>query len=220
MLLGGTRFGRTLTVGANKVWVDYDEAIGEDPRIYLRSLSGLLQFSGGPNCAFEPSDIGDGTTAAGWRSVGADSVAGRPAHHLACGGGDLWLDDETRLILRVRQPVSDDTGNPIPGSVTTTEVTHIEFGDQPAALFASHRQTASLPCRWGRTTRSVGPGKIPWRSSTIRLVLERRRRPMPHPRQSQRQARRPAPPRARATARFRHATRVSRPARWPGPRRA
>ena len=81
------------------------------------------------------SDVGDGTTAAGWRSVGADSVAGRPAHHLACGGGDLWLDDETRLILRVRQPDTDNAGNRIPGATSTTEVTTVEFGDQPAGLF-------------------------------------------------------------------------------------
>jgi hypothetical protein len=135
MLLGGNRFGRTLTVGPNTVWVEQDEAIGEDPRGYLRALSGLLQFSGGSDCAMSPSDLGDGTTAAGWRSIGADSVAGRRAHHFACGGGDLWLDDETRLVLRVRQPATDDAGNPIPGSSTTTEVTQIEFGDQPATLF-------------------------------------------------------------------------------------
>ncbi len=135
MLLGGTRFGRTLTVGPNKVWVDYDEAIGEDPRLYLRALSGL-RFSGGPGCEMTPSEVGEGATATAWRYVGADSVAGRPARHLACGGGDLWLDDETRLVLRVRQPDTDDAGNPIPGAFSTTEVTKIGFGDQPAALFA------------------------------------------------------------------------------------
>jgi hypothetical protein len=135
MLLGGSRFGRTLIVGPNTVWVDYDEAIGEDPRGYLRALSGLLEFSGGSDCAMSASDLGDGTTAAGWRSIGADSVAGRRAHHFACGGGDLWLDDETRLVLRVRQPATDDAGNPIPSASTTTEVTQIEFGDQPATLF-------------------------------------------------------------------------------------
>jgi hypothetical protein len=135
MLLSGHRFGRTLVVGPNKVWVDYDEAIGEDPRGYLRALSRLLEFSGGSDCAMSQSDLGDGTTAAGWRSIGADSVAGRRAHHFACGGGDLWLDDETRLILRVRQPATDDAGNPIPGASATTEVTQIEFGDQPPTLF-------------------------------------------------------------------------------------
>ncbi len=135
MLLSGTRFGRTLTVGPNRVWVEQEEAIGDDPRVYLRALSGL-RFGGGSGCEMTPSEVGDGTTATGWRYVGADSVAGRPARHLACGGGDLWLDDETRLILRVRQPDTDDAGNPIPGAFSTTEVTKIEFGDQPAALFA------------------------------------------------------------------------------------
>jgi hypothetical protein len=83
-----------------------------------------------------PSEVGKGTTATAWRYVGADSVAGRPAHHFACGGGDLWLDDETRLILRVRQQDTDDAGNPVPGAFNTIEVTKIGFGDQPAALFA------------------------------------------------------------------------------------
>jgi hypothetical protein len=116
MLLRGNSFGRTLIVGPNKVWVEQDEAIGEDPRIYLRGLSKLLMFNGGPDCATSPSDLDNGGTAAGWRSLGADSVAGRPAHHLACGGSDVWIDDETRLILRVLQPDVEDPGNPLAGA--------------------------------------------------------------------------------------------------------
>ena len=135
MLLGGSRFGRTLTVGPNKVWVEQDEAIGEDPRLYLLALSGL-HFSGGSGCEMRPSELGDSTTAPAWRYVGADSVAGRPARHFACGGGDLWLDDETRLILRVRQQDTDDAGNTIPGAFRRFEVTKVEFGDQLATLFA------------------------------------------------------------------------------------
>ena len=67
-------------------------------------------------------------------------VAGRPTHHVACVGEhaldiDLWLDVETRLILRTREPATDDAGQPIPGQFGTTEVTEIAFGEQPAALF-------------------------------------------------------------------------------------
>ena len=116
-----------------------DEAIWDDPRVFiLLPLRPGVQWRAG--LRDEPgSERGrqTATAATGWRYVGADSVAGRPAHHLTCAGGDLWIDDATRLILRVRQPDLDDAGNPIPGgAVRTTEVTKIEFGEQPAALFA------------------------------------------------------------------------------------
>ena len=137
MILSGTRFGRTLTVGSNTVWVERDDAIGDDPRVYIRALS-ALGFDGGSGCEMDrdPSEAGNGIAATGWRWVGADTVAGRPAHHLACAGDEVWIDDETRLILRVRDQETDDAGNPIPGAIRTTEVTTIEFGEQPAALFA------------------------------------------------------------------------------------
>ena len=80
----------------------------------------------------DPSEVGNGTAAAGWRYVGLEYVAGRPTHHVAC-VGDLWIDIETRLILRTRGPAVDDAGQPIP--VEFTEVTEIAFGEQPAALF-------------------------------------------------------------------------------------
>ena len=70
--------------------------------------------------------------ATGWRYVGLEYVAGRPAHHVAC-AGDLWIDIETRLILRTQGPAVDEAGQPI--AVEFTEVTEIAFGDQPAALF-------------------------------------------------------------------------------------
>jgi hypothetical protein len=135
MLLSGNSFGRTLIVGPSKVWVEQDEAIGQDPRTYLRALSGLLVINNGSDCAMTQNDLDNGGTAAGWRSVGAASVAGRPAHHLACGGIDVWIDDETRLILRVLQPDSEDPGNPLAGGFGPIEVTQIAFGDQPQALF-------------------------------------------------------------------------------------
>jgi hypothetical protein len=39
MILSGTRFGRTVTVGPNTVWVEQDDAIGDDPRVYILSTS-------------------------------------------------------------------------------------------------------------------------------------------------------------------------------------
>ena len=50
-------------------------------------------------------------------------------------GARLWLDIETRLILRTRAPETDDAGQPIPGQFGTLEVTEIVFGEQPAVLF-------------------------------------------------------------------------------------
>ncbi len=119
-------------VESEPVWVEQGhEAIGEDPRVFLRTV---LSGDEGPGCEMErePSNVGSGTVAAGWRYVGLEDVAGRPTHHVAC-AGDLWIDIETRLILRTQGPAVDDAGQPIP--VEFTEVTEIEFGEQPAALF-------------------------------------------------------------------------------------
>ena len=114
------------------VWIEQGhEAIGEDPRVFLRTV---LNADEGPGCEMErdPSEVGNDSAAAGWRYVGLDYVAGRPTHHVAC-AGDLWIDIETRLILRTQGPAIDDAGQPIP--VEFTEVTEIAFGEQPAALF-------------------------------------------------------------------------------------
>jgi hypothetical protein len=78
-------------------------------------------------------EVGGGTAASGWRYVGLESVAGRSTHHVTCSGVDLWLDIESRLILRTKGPAVDGAGQPI--RAESTEVTEIEFGEQPAALF-------------------------------------------------------------------------------------
>jgi hypothetical protein len=120
-------------VESEPLWIEPGhEAIGDDPRVFLRTV---LSADEGPGCEMErnQSEVGDGTVAAGWRYVGLEYVAGRPTHHVTCGGGDLWIDIETRLILRTQGPAVDDAGQPIP--VAFTEVTEIAFGEQPAALF-------------------------------------------------------------------------------------
>jgi hypothetical protein len=119
-------------VESEPVWVEQGhEAIGDDPRIFLQTVLGADE---GPGCEMErdSSDIGNDTVAAGWTYIGTEYVAGRPTHHVAC-AGDLWIDIETRLILRTQGPAVDDAGQPIP--VEFTEVTEIAFGEQPAALF-------------------------------------------------------------------------------------
>jgi hypothetical protein len=126
------RISGVATVDSAAVWVEPGhEAIGEDPRVHIRGV-----FSGGdwPGCEMErdPSAVGSASPAAGWRYVGLEYVAGRPTHHIAC-IGELWIDIETRLILRTQGPAVDDAGQPIP--VEFAEVTEISFGEQPAAVF-------------------------------------------------------------------------------------
>jgi hypothetical protein len=119
-------------VDGEAVWIEPGhEAIGEDPRLFLRTV---LHADEGPGCEMErgSSEVGNGAAAAGWLYVGVEYVAGRPTHHVSC-VGDLWIDIETRLILRSEGPAADDAGRPIP--VESTEVTEIAFGEQPAALF-------------------------------------------------------------------------------------
>jgi hypothetical protein len=138
-ILNGDSVGSLEAVGSEKVWVLQHEAIGEDPRVYIRSSIGLggVSFDRLPGCELtrNTDEAGNGTEATGWRYVGVETVTGRPAHRFTCDGGDLWLDAETRLILRARAPLIDDADQPIPGKFETIDVTEIAFGEQPAALF-------------------------------------------------------------------------------------
>jgi hypothetical protein len=148
-ILSDHRISGMAPVESQAVWVEPGhEAIGDDPRVFLRTV---LNSEEGPGCEMErdPSEVGSGTAATGWRYVGAEYVAERPTHHVACVGEhaldiDLWLDVETRLILRTREPLTDDAGQPIPGQFRTTEVTEIAFGEQPAALFEPPRGVAPI----------------------------------------------------------------------------
>ena len=157
MVLSGNRFGRTVTVGPDTVWVEQDEAIGEDPRVYL---SGLGRLGGGVDC--ESADnldaVDNGTATTGWRYVGVEEVAGRPTHHVAC-QGDLWIDIETRLVMRSRAPLIDDSGQPIPGASRSFEVTEIEFAEQPAALFEFAPPQGVAPMSIEAYLDRCGPGQ-------------------------------------------------------------
>ena len=142
-ILSDHRVSGMAPVGSEATWIEQgDEAIGDDPRVFLRTILNAANAADVPGCEMErdPNEVGNGTAATGWRYVGVEYVAGRPTHHVACVGDlsldiDLWLDVETRLILRMREPLTDDAGQPIPGQFGTTEVTEIAFGEQPAALF-------------------------------------------------------------------------------------
>lgn len=128
------RISGMATVDDEAVWIEPGhEAIGDDPRAFLGTILGV---DDGPGCEIErdSSEGGNDSAAAAWRYVGLEYVAGRPTHHVAC-AGDLWIDIETRLILRTREPRTDDAGQPLPGQFETTEVTEIAFAEQPAALF-------------------------------------------------------------------------------------
>ena len=133
ILSANHRISGVAAVGSEAVWVEQGhEALGDDPRVFIRTV--LRAEDGPPGCEWDPSEVGNGAAAAGWRYVGLEYVAGRPTHHVAC-ASDLWIDVETRLILRSQGPAVDDAGQPIPGQFETTEVTEIAFGEQPAALF-------------------------------------------------------------------------------------
>jgi len=127
-------------VDSEAVWIEEGhEAIGDDPRVFLR---GILSVGPAPGCemARDQGDAGNANVATRWRYVGVEHVVGRPTHRVACVGElgldiDLWIDIETRLILRSRQPLADDAGKAVPGQFETTEVTEIAFGEQPAAIF-------------------------------------------------------------------------------------
>jgi hypothetical protein len=143
-ILRGNRISGMAPVESGAVWVEPGhEAFGDDPRMWIRTV---LNSEEGPGCEMErdQSEVGDGTAGTGWRHVGVEDVAGRPTHHFAC-VGEIWLDVETRLILRTRAPETDDAGQPIPGQFATTEVTEIVFGEQPATLFEPPEGVARMP---------------------------------------------------------------------------
>ena len=85
-ILSGNRISGMAPVGSEAVWVEPGhEAFGDDPRVFIRTV---LNTDEGPGCEMErdPSAVGSGTAASGWRYVGVEYVAGRPTHHFACVG--------------------------------------------------------------------------------------------------------------------------------------
>ena len=133
-ILSGSGLGELKIVGSEPVWTEQQGAISEDPRVFLLAETVAPILNSGEGCAMTRGGESV-TSAAGWTYVGLEYVAGRPAHHVACIAGDLWIDAETALVLRSRAPAQDQANQTIPGRFNTIEVTDIEFGEQPATLF-------------------------------------------------------------------------------------
>ena len=128
-ILTGTTKGELTRLGSEAVWVVQEQAISEDPRVFVYAELQGTAMAVEPGCG-SATDVGNG-----WTYVGVEKVLDRPAYHITCGAGDLWLDTETRLILRSRGGAVDGTGRAVPGSSTTLEVTELAFGEPPARLF-------------------------------------------------------------------------------------
>ncbi|OGO56700.1 MAG: hypothetical protein A2V85_07705 [Chloroflexi bacterium RBG_16_72_14] len=137
-IYAGTRIGQLLLVDGRPSWYEQAGAIMEDPRVFVYATLGAARSDQSPGCevAVSPGEQYAGTPARGWRHVGVEIVAGRPAHHVACGTDELWIDAETNLALRSRGRARDERGQPVPGVTRTVEVTSIEEGYPPAELFA------------------------------------------------------------------------------------
>jgi hypothetical protein len=137
-IYNGTTMARLAIVGSTKEWVQQDGAISEDPRVFLlAAMEGSGAAYNQPGCGVtrNEGEIGNRTAASGWRYVATEDVIGRPTFHVTCGGGDLWIDVETRLVMRSRGPALNASFQPVPGSSRTIEVTALEFGEQTAGLF-------------------------------------------------------------------------------------
>lgn len=135
----GNALGEVRLAGTQRVWEFREGAISEDPRVFVYAALGAGIFGIGvePGCelAISPGEVYEHTPASGWLYSGLEYVVERPAHHVACAGRDLWIDIETRLVLRSQGPMLDDAGGVVAGEFHTIEVTEITFGPQPAALF-------------------------------------------------------------------------------------
>ncbi len=174
-ILSGTTMGQLATVGSTKEWVEQAGVISGDPRVFL-----LAEMDGGgpdnqPGCGVtrDQGEVGDGTAASGWTYVATESVAGRPTFHVTCAGWDLWIDVETRLILRSRGLVQNAAfqgvgRQPFPAlpqaidlsqAIETIEVTDLEFGEQPADLFelAPPAGVAAMSTGWTATGTMATP---------------------------------------------------------------
>ena len=168
-IFNGTTFGELESVGSVKVWVveggdgstvtfEQGGATSEDPRAFVFAQmegAGAGNLPGNlPSCGLtrNQGDVGDGTAASGWTYVGTEDVVGRPVFHVTCDAVDLWIDVQTRLILRSRGPAQNATdmptdGQPLPGAfgqIETIEVTDLQFGEQPADLFAQPAGVAAM----------------------------------------------------------------------------
>jgi hypothetical protein len=130
----GTTTGEVLTMDGRQVWHQQPDSMSEDPRVFV--YAAMSTNVGGPGCevAVGPEETYADPPSRGWRWLGAEVVAGRATHHIAC-DGELWIDDETRLTVKSRGPVLDAAYKPIPGRSRTIEAIEVVLGEPLAELF-------------------------------------------------------------------------------------
>jgi hypothetical protein len=136
-IYAGTSMAQLDEVDGKLVWSQQDDAIGEDPRVFVFATMGSARSSIASGCeaAISPGEVYQESPSRGWRWVGVENVAGRPAHHFVC-EDELWIDVETRMTLRSRGALLDADRQPVPGQFRTIEATRVAFGQPPAELFA------------------------------------------------------------------------------------
>jgi hypothetical protein len=125
-VFSGTSIASVVTVGSERRWLPPSNgAIADDPRVFVYAAMWGTWPSATAGCelATGPGEEYVGEPGRDWTYVGAETIAGRPAHHVSCGGHDVWIDSDTRLMLRDRSAGG------------TTEVTEIAFGQPAADLF-------------------------------------------------------------------------------------
>lgn len=143
-VLSGTSMGELLIVDTQPAWHEQQDAIGEDPRVFVFARLGGARYGTGTEYGCEigisPEESYSYPPGNAWRYVGLETVAGRRAHHVTCADtGDLWIDVETRLTLRSQGLRRGTGGFPVPGELHTIEVTSIELGQPSSALFEIRR---------------------------------------------------------------------------------
>jgi hypothetical protein len=137
-IFAGSTIAELAKIGSKRVWYKQADAISEDPRVFVFASLGAARTDPAPGCevAVSPGEEYSGAPGRGWRYVGLEYVAGRPAHHVQC-GDEMWIDVATRLTLRslAAAPAAADS-SPGPARV---EVTSIELGQPPSGLFEMAR---------------------------------------------------------------------------------
>lgn len=137
-LYSGTSMGELLMVDGEPAWHAQAGAIAEDPRVFVFATMGAARFGAiSPGCevAISAGEQYIDTPSRGWSWVGGETIAGRPAHHVACADAELWIDAETSLTLRSQGPRLDEQGRPIARTEQWIEATAVELGAPPADRF-------------------------------------------------------------------------------------
>ena len=209
LLMSGTRVGRTVIVGSKPAWIEQDGAIGEDPRGYLRAVTGLLvrrrvglRSEAGP----ERGRPRRRRPQAGDTSAPTPSPGAQPSISPVV-ASDVWIDDVTRLILRNRVQVTDDAGNPVPAPSRRPRSRRSNSASNRRAVRLRSAGWCRPRCRWTRTTLLCRPGQDTVAFLGLSALCGNRGHRHADA-GANAQSRRPLRVQTRATARYRHPTRA------------